>query len=170
MKSHFIIILIVLVSIHFSLKGQIIAKTQLGASYIEHVSTGISFEFSDKRAVTLLFGSNLFVNPHRFSSYMIQYERHFTKLIFWNIIPKVGIKGGSSVYTDEYYRWKLTEIVPFIGFGHHINKRFEAFLDLGLVYSREESLRRVKYGAIGSYKSYLPELKIGLTYSLNKGK
>ena len=167
MRKQLLIIFLLLATLYFPCKSQIIIKAQTGLSYIEHFSVGISFEFSEKQNVSLLFGSNFFVSPNYFSSYMIQYDRCIRRIKFLGIIPKVGLKGGYSVFTDEYYKWRLIVVSPFIGFNYHITNKIETYLDLGIAYSREESLKRIKYGEIGSYKDYLPEIKIGLYFNLN---
>lgn len=168
MRKQILILLLLLISLHFPCKSQIIVKVQTGISYIEHFSAGITFDFSEKQAISLFYGSNFLVNPNYFSSYMLEYDRFIKQIKFFGITPKIGIKGGYSIFTDEYYKWRLIVIVPFIGFNYHITNKTEAFIDLGITYSREESLRRIKYGEIGSYKDYLPEIKIGLYFNLSR--
>lgn len=166
MRKHIIISLLLIISLHHQSRAQFAVKAQTGISYIEHFSTGLTFAFSGKHNVSLLYGSNFFIKPKDNSSYLIQYDRLINRIRFLGITPKIGIKGGVSFYTNEYYQWKLIVIVPFIGFNYHISNRIGTFLDLGIVYSREESLKRIKYGNIGNYKDYLPEIKLGLYFNL----
>jgi hypothetical protein len=139
---------------------------QTGISYIEHFSTGITFSFSEKHNLSLLYGSNFFIKPHDFSCIMLQYDYVLNKISFAGISPGIGIKGGYSVYTNDFYKWKLSSFVPFIGLKYQINKKFEIVLDLGMAVSIEHSVERINYGEIGMYREYLPEFKLGLTYKL----
>lgn len=168
MRKHILILFLIIISFHIPCRAQFEFKAQTAFSYIEHFSTGLSFEFSGKRNISILYGSNFFIKPNSFSSYMLQYERYFNKVEFAGITPELGIKGGYSVFTDKYYRWTLFVIVPFAGLSYRINDYIDLAFDFGIAYSRELSLKRVGFGNIGNYKEFLPELKLTLYYKLNR--
>jgi hypothetical protein len=160
------LILSFLVFIHYSGNAQFSFKLQTGISYIEHFSTGITFSFSERHNLSLLYGSNFFIKPRDFSCVMLQYDFLFSKLDFAGIIPAIGIKGGYSVYTNSYYKWKLSSFVPFVGLRYKACNKFEIALDMGTAISIEHSVKRISYGEIGMYREFLPEFKLGLTYKL----
>ena len=108
------------------------------------------------------------MKPDYFSSYVLQYEMLVNRLKFGGLIPKIGFKGGYSIYTNEYYKWDLIEIVPYMGLEYQLNKRINIAFDLGITKSRELSLKRISYGEIGYYKEILPEFKIGINYIIFK--
>lgn len=155
-----------LIVVHYSVNAQFSFKLQTGVSYIEHFSTGITFSFSERHNLSLLYGSNFFIKPQDFSCVMLQYDFLFNKINFAGIIPGIGIKGGYSVYTNSYYKWSLSSFVPFIGLRYQIDNKFGIALDIGTAISIEHSVERINYGEIGMYKEYLPEFKLGLTYKL----
>lgn len=166
MKRKIFLIWLFLIIVNYSGKAEVNFKAHLGISYIEHFSTGISFSFSNKHNISLLYGSNFFIKPQEFSSFLIQYEMLLNKIKIRSITPKFGIKGGYSVYTNNYYQWELIAVVPFIGFNYPVKNKVNIALDLGVAVSRELSLKRVSYGEIGEYKRFLPELKIGIFFNL----
>ena len=160
--------IIILIIVHYSINAQFSFKAQTGISYIEHLSTGVSFSFSDKHTISLLYGSNLFINPQDFSSLMLQYDFLINKFQFAGINPRIGIKGGYSIYTNNYYRWTLSSFVPFVGLKYRLNKTIDIALDFGTAVSIEHSVERISYGEIGMYREYLPEYKLGLIFNLLK--
>lgn len=131
---------------------------------MEHLSTGISIDFANTHSIALLFGSNGFIKSNKFSSYLLQYDVKINALQFYRITPRMGFKGGYSIYTNDYYRWRLAQVIPFVGFSYPLTNRIDLFTDMGLAISRVLSMERVAFGEIGSYRQYLPELKVGLTY------
>ena len=88
------------------------------------------------------------------------------RINFAGITPGIGIKSGYSVYTNKYYKWNLTEIIPFIRLDYTVSEKIDMFLDLGTALSIEHSVERISYGEIGMYRKYLPELKLGLNFRL----
>jgi len=165
-KKSIITIWLLLVIINYSGKAEVNFKAHLGISYIEHFSTGITLSFSNKHNISLLYGSNFLIKPQEFSSFLIQYEMLLNKIKIGSITPKFGIKGGYSIYTNNYYQWELLAVVPFIGFNYPIKNKVSLALDMGVAVSRELSLKRISYGEIGGYKQFLPELKIGIFINL----
>jgi hypothetical protein len=160
------LILSFLIFMHLPGNAQISFKLQTGISYIEHFSTGITFSFSEKHNLSILYGSNFFIKPKDFSCVMLQYDFIFNKINFAGIIPGIGIKGGYSVYTNRYYKWNLSSFVPFIGLRYKAGNKFEIALDMGTAISIEHSVKRISYGEIGMYREFLPEFKLGLIYKL----
>ncbi|OFY61834.1 MAG: hypothetical protein A2V64_08300 [Bacteroidetes bacterium RBG_13_43_22] len=159
-------LLMFLVILHYPCNAQFLFKLQAGMSYIEHLSTGITFSFSDKHNITLLYGSNVFINPKDFSSIMLQYDFVVSGINLAGITPGIGIKSGYSVYTNKYYKWNLTEVIPFIRLDYCVSEKIDVFLDMGTALSIEHSVKRRSYGEIGMYRKYLPEFKLGLNYRL----
>ncbi len=155
-----------LIFLHYSCNAQFSFKVQTGISYIEHFSTGITFSLSEKHNLSLLYGSNFFMKPQEFSTIMLQYDFLFNKIDFAGINPRIGIKAGYSIYTNNYYRWTLTAFVPFIGLKYELNKTIDIALDLGTAISIEHSVKRISYGEFGMYKEYLPEIKLGMIFNL----
>lgn len=161
--------LLTLVLIYFwfhPVNAQLTFKAQTGVGYLEHFTTGIGVEFSNKHQLSLLYGSNFFYKTSDFSSLLLQYDCKFNKLNFNGFTPKLGIKGGYSVYTNTYYRWNVLMLVPFVGVNRPLSKKLDLAFDLGLAVSHELSLERISYGEFGTYRKYLPEVKIGLLYTL----
>ena len=85
---------------------------------------------------------------------------------FGQVTPETGIKSGYSVYTNQYYQWKLLTVVPYVGLERAISEKWSLAMDLGMVYSRTLSMRRLNYGEVGWYKEYLPEIKLAVSYTL----
>jgi hypothetical protein len=160
-----LLLLFILVISHVN--AQFSFKIQSGISFIEHISTGISLGLG-KNDLSLIYGSNFFIRRGDFSSYMIGYDRYFNKFKFKGFIPKTGIKGGYSIYTNKYYRWKLLVLIPDIGVEYPISKRAEISFDVGIAISEERSLERINYGEIGTYRKRLPEFKLSLFYNLSR--
>jgi len=150
----------------FQCNAQFSVKIQTGISYIEHFSAGITFGFSDKHDLSVLYGSDFFFNQKDFLNIMFQYNYNLTRLGFAGITPAIGIKGGYAIYSDKYYRWELTEIIPFARFKYPLKGKIELFLDAGAAVSIEHSMERISYGEIGMYSEYLPEFKLGLNFRL----
>lgn len=149
-----------------SVNAQLAFKVQTGIGYLEHFSTGIGVGIKNKHQLSLLYGSNLFLKTSDFSSLLLEYDFKFYKLNFSGFTPKLGIKGGYSIYTNTYYRWNVLMLVPFVGVNRPLSKKLDLAIDLGLAVSHELSLERISYGEFGTYRKYLPEIKIGLIYTL----
>jgi hypothetical protein len=143
---------------------QLTFKVQTGLSYIEHLSTGITLSFSEKHNISLLYGSNFFIKPKDFSTYMLQYHLKLNRMNFGRMTPAIGIKGGRVIYSDDYYKWELLTIIPFVGLHYQVNERLDIAMDLGPAISFEQSVQRISYGEIGKYRDLLPEFKIGTHY------
>jgi len=147
-------------------KAQVKLKAQVGISYIEHFTTGIELSFKNKHKVSLIYGSDFFIKPQDFSSFMLQYESSLNRLKIKRFTPKIGVKGGYSIYTNKYYQWQLMALVPYIGSNYSINDNFDLAFDLGITFSREISMKRISYGEVGWYKEVLPEIKLAILYNL----
>jgi hypothetical protein len=130
------------------------------------VSTGVTFRWGENHSVTALYGSNLFINTRNFSNLFAQYDFSIPRWKVQGIIPRIGVKGGDSYYTNEYYRWHVVSLIPFAGARYPINDKFELLFEAGPVYSFEQSLQRIKAGEIGHYRYVLLELKIAVAYTL----
>jgi hypothetical protein len=170
MKKIFSILLFYLIIHGNSINAQSRFKLQSGISYIEHISTGIVLKLNENELVSFIYGSNFFIKTQEFSSYMLQYEYLLHNYTFKKCIPNIGIKGGYAIYTNEFYKWKLIDLVPFIGSTYLINNRIELSGDIGITISRELSMKRVSDGEIGWYKHVLPEFKIAISYNLLQSK
>lgn len=162
----FVLALVLFLALHATCKAQPAWKIQTGLGYLEHFSAGMTLSLQAKHHVSLLYGSNFFVKPGDFSSLSLQYERSLNRWQLAGLTPKWGIKGGWGIYTNDYYRWNLLMLAPFVGVTRPLSKRIDLFMDLGIVRSHPLSLERIQVGAFGSYKHYLPECKIGLHYRL----
>jgi hypothetical protein len=160
-------ILLFLILVISRCNAQFSINIQTGLGYIEHFSTGIAFGLGNNN-LSLIYGSDFFINTSDFSTYMIQYDRNVNRFKFNGFVPKAGIKGGYSIYTNRYYKWTLYSIVPYIGIGYPVSRRMDLDFDLGIAFSEEQSLERIRYGEIGAYKKHLPELKLSLVYHLLK--
>jgi|GEM_PF-2795509 len=166
MERKIYITLLMSIMISFSCAGQPSIRLQAGISYIEHFSAGITFTFSEKHDLSVLYGSDFFINNKDFLNILLQYNYNFTRLKFAGIIPAAGIKGGYSVYSNKYYRWALSEIIPFARLNYELNNKIDLFLDTGVTISMEHSVERLSYGEIGMYRKYLPEFKAGISFRL----
>jgi hypothetical protein len=165
MKKQTLAALLLLIVISYSGMAQVSIKGQTALSYIEHLSTGVTFSFSEKHHLSLLYGSDFFINTEDFSSYMLQYYLRLNRITFSKITPVMGLKAGYSIYTDDYYKWRLASIVPFIGTNYQLNKKIDVLFDLGAAISRVQSVKRIRQGEIGKYRELLPELKVGILYN-----
>ena len=157
-------IVALLLTLSLSAAGQITLRAVAGVSNVEHLSTGIEVNFSNRQNIALLLGTNAFIRTNNFVSYLLQYDVQVNELKFYGITPRLGLKGGYSIYTNDYYRWKLVQVVPFVDFSCPLNNKIGLYTDLGMAISHELSIDRVAFGEIGSYKQYLPELKLGVSY------
>lgn len=147
-------------------KAQTKFYTEAGASYIEHLSTGFGIDINSNHKIGIIYGSNFFVNTKEFYTAFLKYENSLYKIKFANLIPKVGCKGGYSVYTNKYYTWDLVAIVPYAGIQYKVNKNIALFTDVGVTISRELAMKRITLGEIGWYKRVLPEFKVGVVYKI----
>lgn len=162
------ILLFFLLFLNYSVKAQVRFQVDAGLGYLEHFSAGIGCSFSAKHAVSLSFGSDFFIRPKDFASYLIQYNLNLPRFRFAGITPTIGIKGGHTIYTDDYYRWEVAVIVPFAGLQYPINKKINVVVQAGAIFSFEQSVKRIDYGEIGHYKDLLPEVKTGIVYTFSK--
>lgn len=160
------LVIIFLVFISFRGNAQVSVRMQSGVSYIEHLSAGITLDFSEKHELSLLYGSNFFIRQKDFMNIMLQYNYYFRRMSFAGITPALGIRGGYSVFTNKYYKWKLSGIIPFARLSYDLNKRTGMFFDSGIAVSMEHSVERISYGEIGMYREYLPEFKLGFYYRI----
>ncbi|HMJ69017.1 MAG TPA: hypothetical protein VK508_08980 [Cyclobacteriaceae bacterium] len=148
--------------------AQVSLKAHLGASYIEHLATGITVSYRH-HSVTALYGSNLFINTRNFSNLFAQYDYSVPRWKVAGAIPRFGVKGGNSIYTNKYYRWKVVSLIPFAGARYPVNDKLEVLFEVGPTYSFEQHLERIKYGEIGHYRYVLLELKVAVAYTLFTG-
>lgn len=148
--------------------SQIKWQAHTGVSYIEHLSVGLGCSLHNKHEITALYGSNAFTEANDFSSLLLQYNRLLNKYTYRNFTPSVGLKGGQTIFTDHYYRWKLDAIIPFAGFHYRYDKRIFFYVQGGMAISFEQTVKRLHYGEIGHYRQFLPELKLGAIFNLNE--
>ena len=148
--------------------GQTDVKVQVSLGYLEHFSIGPTFQWNDKNTLGIYYGSNFFYKPQDFSTCFGKYNRAFPTLNYTRFIPAVGLKAGYSIFTDAYYRWTVLTAVPMVGVRYVVNEHMDLVGEMGMAFSRIESVTRVHYGKIGKYKRYLPELSISLNYSILK--
>jgi hypothetical protein len=167
MKQVVLLLLFWIGSMHSS-TGQVSFSAQAGLSYIEHFSTGLTCTVSNKHSVAVLYGSDFFIKPQRFSAQLLQYDFSFHKLMFHGMTPKLGIKGGNHIYTSDYYRWRLAVIIPFLGVNYPVNEKIKLIAEAGVCISLEQTMKRVNPGEIEAYKEILPEIKTGVLYKLGK--
>jgi hypothetical protein len=166
MKKGIFITLLFLIILPNSGKAQLTWRVQAGLSYLEHFSTGITFGFATKHTVSLLYGSNFFIRTKDFSSYLVQYEYKMTNLKVAKITPGIGVKGGHSVYTSDYYKWEVAVVAPFTAFHYPVNEKIDIRMEVGGAISLEQSVKRIRFGEIEKYKELLPEFKAGILYRL----
>lgn len=150
--------------------AQVGLSVQGGLSYIEHVSTGVTLTFGKRHAASFLCGSNLFTNMSDFRNLFAEYSYSFVNLKLAKFVPRLGVKGGDSYYTDEYYRWHVLHVIPFAGCSLPLTARTTLFFDAGAAFSFEQSVERIKPGEIGHYRELLPEVKLGILYPLYRSK
>ncbi|HZY78085.1 MAG TPA: hypothetical protein VFE50_01085 [Cyclobacteriaceae bacterium] len=150
--------------------AQVSVEAHVGLSYIEHVSTALTLRSGKNHSVTVLYGSNFFVNTHDFSNAFLQYDYSVPKWAVFGATPRFGIKGGNSFYTNKYYRWKVVSLIPFAGARYPINDKFDFLFEAGPVWSFEQYLQRRSLGEIGHYRYVLVELKVALAYNLFKSR
>ena len=162
-KNRFILTLLLLTAT-LQGKAQVTLKATAGVGNMEHLSTGVGISIANTHSISLLFGSNCFIKTNKFSSYLMQYDVQVNRWQVLNTTPRIGIKGGYAIYTNDYYRWKLLQVIPFVGLSYPLSSRLDLFTDGGVAISRELSEERVAFGEIGRYKKYLPEVKVGVTY------
>jgi hypothetical protein len=167
LKKKYILLLLLMI-LNYSVGAQVRFQVDAGWGYLEHFSAGIGCSFSSKHTVSLLYGSDFFYHPKNFASYLLQYNLILPRLRFAGITPTIGIKGGHTIYTDDYYRWEVAVIVPFAGLQYPINRKINVVVQAGAVFSFEQSVKRINYGEIGHYKDLLPEIKTGIVYTFSK--
>lgn len=141
-------------------------KIHAGVGYLEHTSLGAGLVFNHKHDVSFLYGSNLLVRPGDFSLYLLQYQRALPKLSVSRFAFHVGVKSGYGLYSDRYYRWKLLCGTAYLGSAYALGSRTSLFADGGVIYSRVLEVTRKEQGAIGWYREWLPEFKIGISFTI----
>jgi hypothetical protein len=150
--------------------AQIIPTIHFGLGYLEHFSLGIGSNFGTRHKVAILYGSDLFIKPKKFSTYTIQYHYDFNGLRVRNATPHFGVKAGRAVYTDTYYTWTVYVLVPFIGVRYPLHANIDFLLQGGAAFSFEQSVKRLRFGEIGHYKSILPEGRLGFVYMIRPSR
>jgi hypothetical protein len=153
-----------------SAAGQITFQVQAGVSYLEHFSVGAGFQIARKHQLSLLYGSDFFIQPKRFSTFMAQYSFRMQRFEFLGVLPAIGVKGGGVIYSDKYYRWNLAVVIPFIELQCPVRRNTRVFLQGGAQVSFEQTVERLSYGEIGHYKELLPEVKAGVVYNFSNAK
>lgn len=164
MNISFFILLFGVLSLKCS--AQFGIKGHLGASYIEHLSTGLTLSMGRHHSVSFLYGSNFFINTSDFSNAFLQYDFTVPGWKVEKLMPRFGIKGGNSLYTNEYYRWKVISLIPFFGVNRLLAERWDLLVEAGAAYSFEQSVERISQGDIGHYRQWLPEIKAAITYTI----
>lgn len=149
-------------------KGQTDINLQTGIGYLEHFSIGPTLEWRHKNGVGIYYGSNFFVKPQEFSTLFVKYNRSISTLNFKGITPGFSLKGGQTIFTDRYYKWRVLSAVPLISLRYALNDRASLLAESGMAFSRIETVKRINYGEIGKYKRYLLELSLSLNYTLSK--
>jgi hypothetical protein len=167
MKRFFLIGILLLASSSF-IQAQFTIRTQAGISYIEHLSTGLTFHIGKKHNFSLLYGSNLFIRTYYFSNQFVQYDREIPKWKLGNFTPHIGVKGGNSLFTNSYYRWKVVSVIPFAGMSRPVSARMDLRVEAGVAFAFEQTVKRISLGEMGLYKERLPEFKAALLYTLSK--
>jgi hypothetical protein len=168
MKRRIFILLISIFS--WAVHGQKNIKAFGALSVIEHASVGVSVQLGRRHTISGMFGSNLFFGYHKFSNLLLQYDFTFLKLARGKITPKFGVRGGDSYFSDTYYRWHVMNIIPVLGANYGYSQKVSLFAEAGVAIAFLQSVERVKAGEIGIYRQYLPELKIGISYTLYEKK
>jgi hypothetical protein len=148
-----------------SAAGQVTFQALVGVGYLEHFSVGVGCGIGRRHHATLLYGSDLFIQPKNFSTFMAQYSLSLHRLEFLGVLPAIGVKGGGVIYSDEYYRWNLAVVIPFIELQCSVRRNTSLFLQGGAQLSFEQTVERLSYGEIGHYKELLPEIKAGVVYN-----
>jgi hypothetical protein len=141
----------------------------VGLSYIEHFSLGGGVTFRN-HSLGVLYGSNFFVHPKKFSNFFGQYQLAVPRFTFANLIPLIGVKGGHTVFSDRYYRWNVASLIPFIGLQYPLTDQLNLYTHAGVAFSFEQSVTRLNFGEIGHYKNKLPELKVGVNFKFIRTK
>jgi hypothetical protein len=162
------LLIFLLVAVIASVEAQTSIKANVGVGYLEHFTVGTTLAIRERSSFTLSFGSNIFYKPHDFATLYAQYERAFPSLAFGKAIPGVGLKAGQTVFTDDFYQWKVNSVVPFVSVSRRLSDVVQIGAEAGLAISRIQSVTRISYGEIGKYKQYLPEVKLSLRYRLLK--
>jgi len=166
MKPHIILFIFFVLPDFCQAQPKLQAHAALG--YTEHFSLGIGCTFANKHAVTLLYGSNFFVHPKEFSTYMLEYKLAFRRWALLNGTPSIGVRGGHAIFTDKYYTWEVAVFIPFVSWQYPLNRNVDVAIQAGGAVSFEQKVKRISYGEIGHYRQYLPEVKAGIAYNLKK--
>jgi len=150
----------------FGCKAQFSVKAQLGISYIEHLSTGVTLKWGNHHSASVLYGSNFFINTQDFSNLFLQYDLSVPGWKIKKLTPRFGVKGGDSYYTNEYYRWKVVSVIPFVGASLPVSDKLDLLVEVGAAFSFEQTVERINQGEIGHYRELLPEAKAAMVYTL----
>jgi hypothetical protein len=161
-------LIFLLVAVIANVEAQTSIKANVGVGYLEHFAVGTTLAIRERSSFTLSYGSNFFYKPRDFSTLYAQYDRVLPLLAFGKVIPGAGLKAGQSVFTDNFYKWKVNSVVPFMSVSGRLSELLQIGAEAGLAISRIQSVTRISYGEIGKYKRYLPEVKLSLRYRLLK--
>lgn len=145
--------------------SQTIVDFQAGYSNIEHVSLGMGIR-SQKNKVSVLVGSNFFVNIKSFSSYYLQYESLRGFQLYDSVQLHFGLKAGYSIYSNTYYSWNLLSAAPMAIVDYTYSRKIHFVASAGVMCTRILQVQRLAYGEIGWYRPFLPELKCAILYDL----
>jgi hypothetical protein len=126
-----------LANVSFTAKAQTAFKVQGGFSYLEHLSLGGTFELNERQSISILYGSNFFIKPKDFSSFLLQYALDFPEKKIGNFTPLTGLKSGYAIYTNENYKWQVITVVPFIGVSYPLNEKLNIRVESGAAISFE---------------------------------
>jgi hypothetical protein len=148
--------------------AQVVPTAHAGVGMLEHLSLGVGCNIRARHSIAFLYGSNLFIDPKKFSNYLVQYHYNLPKWSIRNATPLIGFKGGQAIYSDHYYTWQVMVAVPFVGFQFPVFDRLDFVAQGGVAFSFEQSVKRLNYGEIGHYRSILPEARVGLVWRFKR--
>jgi hypothetical protein len=150
--------------------AQLLPTAHAGVGMLEHLSLGVGCNIRTRHTIAFLYGSNLFIDPKKFSNYLVQYHYNFPKWSKRSATPLIGFKGGQAIYSDDYYTWQVIVAVPFVGFQFPLIDRLDFLAQGGVAFSFEQSATRLSYGEIGHYRSILPEARVGIVWRLKRSE
>jgi hypothetical protein len=64
----------------------------------------------------------------------------------------------------------VVHVIPFVGITYSVHHKMDLLLDFGGAFSFEQSVERIGEDEIGHYKEVLPEVKVGILYTLYQKK
>lgn len=109
--------------LYFNCFSQSRIQYQAGFGYQEHLSLGVGLQFKTENHLAVLIGSEAFINMNYFSTYLIEYQISFNKLLKDKIRPVVGLRAGYINYSDYYYRWETLSGIPYAGISYQFNSK-----------------------------------------------